>query len=120
MRHSNTWAVAGGGGAGKRGHVGSGAGFVDEDEPARVKRSLALFPTLARFGHVRPVLLRCVQSFMEWPAPPPAALRWLGNRRRGVVPCRLRFLGLTWARIAAASWDWTIAGASSFVGVCIG
>jgi hypothetical protein len=65
VRHATAEPLAAAAAAAKPGHVGAGAGLVDEDEPARVKRSLALFPTLARFGHVRPVLLRRVQGFLK-------------------------------------------------------
>ena len=38
-------------------HVGLGPGLVDEDQPARVKRRLALTPFRTGLGDVRPILL---------------------------------------------------------------
>ena len=39
------------------GHIGFGPGLVDEDQPGRIKRRLALTPFRTRLGHVRPILL---------------------------------------------------------------
>ncbi len=44
-------------------HLGVRAGFVDENQPVRIKRRLRLFPFFARLGHVFPVLLAGVQRF---------------------------------------------------------
>jgi hypothetical protein len=44
-------------------HLGVGAGLVDEDEPRRIKPSLAGLPALARHGHIRPILLGRVHGF---------------------------------------------------------
>jgi hypothetical protein len=43
------------------GHVGLGPGLVDEDQARRIKPLLPPFPALALPGHVRPILLGCVQ-----------------------------------------------------------
>ena len=42
---------------------GVGSRFVDKDELLRVKMSLPEPPQSAALGHVRPILLRCVQDF---------------------------------------------------------
>jgi hypothetical protein len=47
------------------GHVGAGAGLVDEHQPCRVKRGLIFSPALARVGHVGAFLLRGVQDFFK-------------------------------------------------------
>ena len=44
-------------------HVGSSAGFVDEDQPMRSELALALAPALAESGDVRPELLGGVNAF---------------------------------------------------------
>lgn len=38
-------------------HVGGRAGLVDKDQVGRLQLGLAGVPGLARFGHIRPVLL---------------------------------------------------------------
>ena len=45
------------------GHVGCSAGLVDEDELARIKPRLFLFPVRARQADVFAVLLGCMQAF---------------------------------------------------------
>src|SRR6516225_1839040 len=39
------------------GHIGLRPGLVDEDQPGRIKRRLALTPFRTRLGDVRPILL---------------------------------------------------------------
>ena len=45
------------------GHLGVGAGFVQEDQFRRIKLALARLPRRARFGDVRTVLFGGVQRF---------------------------------------------------------
>jgi hypothetical protein len=45
------------------GHLGRGAGLVDEDETLRVKLCLSGAPSLSLRGDVRPVLLAGVRGF---------------------------------------------------------
>jgi hypothetical protein len=49
--------------AAQRRHVGLGPGFIDEDQPRRVKPALMGLPALAPSRHVGPVLFGGEQSF---------------------------------------------------------
>jgi hypothetical protein len=44
-------------------HVGGGGGFVDENQPLRIKQRLTGAPVAPRRGHVRPILLGGVHGF---------------------------------------------------------
>ena len=49
--------------ASRAGHVGLGPGFVDEDQPGRIKPPLSLFPNRPGRGNVCPILLGGVRGF---------------------------------------------------------
>jgi hypothetical protein len=46
-------------------HVGGGGGFVDENQPLRIKQRLTGSPVAPRRGHVRPILLGGAHGFFE-------------------------------------------------------
>ena len=63
MRHPADQPLASPGPPALAGHVGGGAGLVEENQPCRIKPGLPLFPQLARRGHVRPLLLGGAHGF---------------------------------------------------------
>jgi hypothetical protein len=58
------------------GHVGRGAGFVDEDQPLRIKSRLFLAQGLTRGGDIRPILLGGVEDFFL-----KVRFKWCRNRK---------------------------------------
>jgi hypothetical protein len=45
------------------GHIGAGAGFVDEDQPVRIELGLFVRPRGPRRGDIRPILLGRADAF---------------------------------------------------------
>ena len=56
-------ALAALGSAPQAGHLGRGAGLVDEDEPLGIEIGLGVEPGLAAKGDIRPLLLGGVRGF---------------------------------------------------------
>ena len=58
-------------------HVRLGRRFVDEDEPGRVERALATFPSASGFGDVRPVLFCRVERLFLYVSPILVRTQWI-------------------------------------------
>ena len=61
--HRRPAALSALGSAPQAGHLGRGAGLIDEDELLRIKVGLGVEPSLAAGGDIRPLLLGGVRGF---------------------------------------------------------
>ena len=61
--HRRPAALSALGSAPQAGHLGRGAGLVDEDEPLGIKLGLGVEPGLAAKGDIRPLLLGGARGF---------------------------------------------------------
>lgn len=63
MRHLVDQPLSAPTAASETGHVGTGAGLIDEDQAGRIKQPLIVLPALARGGYVGAILLAGVHGF---------------------------------------------------------